>query len=180
MGTFAICARNAAKSLAWEFSRSGKLRKYKERTIFLQSKRIFCGALSVVSRRICGRPKKNLNWPQAMLQTKRPRSTLRSSCTSRFTRRFPPRWIKSRWNHSSCSDNSHTQTNTRTQTNTQTRRQTLTFSISLHVPTLAYTDVDTDTIKPHIQADKTHNSFELSKNTLNQKFGSKIHNCVSL
>ena len=32
MGTLAICARNAAKSLAWEFSRSGKLRKYEGRT----------------------------------------------------------------------------------------------------------------------------------------------------
>ena len=72
---------------------------------------------------------KNLNWPQAMLQTKRWRSTLRSSCTSRFTRRFPPRWLKSRWNHSSCSDNSHTQTNTNLGTNTH--RQTHALFLSL-------------------------------------------------
>ena len=106
MGTFAIRARNAAKSLPWEFSRSGKLRKYGGRTFCCKLNIFFGGALSIVSRCICGRPKKAKL--TAMLQTKRPRSTLRSSCTSRFTRRFPPRWLKSRWNHSSCSDNSHT------------------------------------------------------------------------
>ena len=58
MGTFAICARNAAKSVAWEFSRSGKLRKYEGRTFSCKVNRFFGGALSVVSRCICGRPKK--------------------------------------------------------------------------------------------------------------------------
>ena len=58
MGTFAICARNAAKSVAWEFSRSGKLRKYGGRTFCCKLNIFFGGALSVVSRCICGRPKK--------------------------------------------------------------------------------------------------------------------------
>ena len=52
MGTFAICARNAAKSVAWEFSRSGKLRKYEGRTFsckvniyYLLSVGVFAGDL---------------------------------------------------------------------------------------------------------------------------------------
>ena len=47
----------------------------------------------------CAGDLKTPNWPQCcLLQTRR--CTQRSSCTSRFTRRFPPRCLKSRWNHS--------------------------------------------------------------------------------
>ena len=133
MGTFAICARNAAKSVAWEFSRSGKLRKYGGSTFSCKVNN-FLAAPCLLSVGVFADDLKNLNWPQAMLQTKRWRSTLRSSCTSRFTRRFPPRWLKSRWNHSSCSDNSHTQTNKHTHTDKHTHRQHW-----------LYTDVNTHT-----------------------------------
>ena len=97
----AICARNAAKKSVGTFGKNGEILKQ----IFLQST-CTCHALPV---NVCGLEPRPKLTTMLLLQTRR--CTQRSSCTSRFTRRFPPRCLKSRWNHSMCSTNTHTTNN---------------------------------------------------------------------
>ena len=94
---------------AWELSGSGKMWKYWD--TFFYSVHQWCPPPPCQWVLFAG-DLKTVKLTAMLLQTRR--CTQPSSCTSRFTRRFPPRCLKSRWNHSMpCSTNTPTTTQQR-------------------------------------------------------------------